>query len=406
MIPALITIGVAIIVAYFVLTYKPKQKDNLKDLYTEGLDLMVDGYRQGAYENFKKIIKKDTENVKAYIKLGQVIREGGNPINALKIHNSLNFRKGLTYYEKIEILKNLTLDYHKINKIDQAIEQCEKILKINAKNDWALNKLIFFYQNKKDWLNSKKYLELKLKYSGNTDQHSIALYKIQEGRILLSEDKFEAARVCFNEANTISDDVHISYYFIGESYSQESDAIYVEAEKLQVSSDDTSSQNEYNEKMENAKDLLSEAISMWVNYAKLKPESSWMVIHLLRDALFALDRYNEIETILREILKKDSDNVDVIAALADYYDHMGNSLSALKIIDEGLEKDDSSLLVRLIKLKLLFSNTASNDITIKNELDSLIKDLVRNIDYQVYKNTSTDDDALWLYSMSEKKDKN
>ena len=84
---------------------------------------------------------------------------------------------------------------------------------------------------------------------------------------------------------------------------------------------------------------------------------------------------------------------------------MGDSLSALKIIDEGLEKDDSSLLVRLIKLKLLFSNKSSDDVVIKNELDSLIKDLVRNIDYQVYKNTATDDDALWLYSMSEKKEK-
>ena len=88
--------------------------------------------------------------------------------------------------------------------------------------------------------------------------------------------------------------------------------------------------------MNDAKDLLSEAISMWVNYAKLKPESSWMVIHLLKDALFALDRYNEIENILREILEKDSDNVDVIAALADYYDHMGDSLSALKIIDDKI----------------------------------------------------------------------
>ena len=85
---------------------------------------------------------------------------------------------------------------------------------------------------------------------------------------------------------------------------------------------------------------------------------------------------------------------------------ISDSESALKIIDEGLEKDDSSLLVRLIRLKLLFSNenSNSNDVSIKNELDSLIKDLVKNIDYQVYKNTSTDKDALWLYSMSNKKE--
>ena len=141
---------------------------------------------------------------------------------------------------------------------------------------------------------------------------------------------------------------------------------------------------------------------MWVNYAKLKPESSWMVIHLLKDALFALDRYNEIEIILKQILEKDSDNIDVIAALADYYDHRGDSNSALEIIDSGLEKDDSSLLVRLIKLKLLFSADGANK-NLKKELDNLIRDLVQDSDYQVYKNTSTDDDALWLYSMSEDK---
>ena len=53
---ALIIIILALVAAYFIITYKPKHSDNLKDLYSEGLDLMVDGYRQGAYENFKKII--------------------------------------------------------------------------------------------------------------------------------------------------------------------------------------------------------------------------------------------------------------------------------------------------------------------------------------------------------------
>ena len=143
---------------------------------------------------------------------------------------------------------------------------------------------------------------------------------------------------------------------------------------------------------------------MWINYAKLKPESSWMVIHLLKDALFALNRYNEIETILKEILDKDSDNVDVIASLADYYDHLGDSSSALEIIDRGLKKDDSSLLVRLIRLKLISSNNNSNQDNVKKELDVLIKSLVEDSDYQIYKNTSTDSDALWLYSMSNEKE--
>ena len=97
----LIIVIVCIIAIYFFTTYKPKKQENLKDLYTEGLDLMVDGYRQGAYENFKKIIASETGNVKAYLKLGQVIREGGNPENALKVHMSLNFRKNLSNFSKV-----------------------------------------------------------------------------------------------------------------------------------------------------------------------------------------------------------------------------------------------------------------------------------------------------------------
>ena len=400
---ALIIVIVCIIAIYFFATYKPKKQENLKDLYTEGLDLMVDGYRQGAYENFKKIIATETDNVKAYLKLGQVIREGGNPENALKVHMSLNFRKNLTYYERVELYKNLALDYYKLNDLDHSIEQCKRILKINPKNDWALSKLVFFYQSSGDWLNSKKYLDLRLQYSGRKDSHKLSLYKIQEGRAFLLDNKFRAARDCFENALNIDNDCVIAHYFIGDSYSQESDMAYNNAQKNKSDSN----QNEYDSLIKDAKDLLANAIENWVDYAKLKPESSWMVIHLLRDALFALDRYNEIEVILKDILANDSDNVDIIAALADYYDHMGDSKSALKIIDNGLAKDDSSLLVRLIKLKLLFSDSASdaNNKKIKLELDNLIKDIVKDSDYQVYKNTSTDSDALWLYSF-DSKDKN
>ena len=189
---ALIIVIVCIIAIYFFTTYKPKKQENLKDLYTEGLDLMVDGYRQGAYENFKKIITSETDNVKAYLKLGQVIREGGNPENALKVHMSLNFRKNLSYYERVELYKNLALDYYKLNDLNQAIDQCKRILKINSKNDWALSKLVFFYQSNGDWLNSKKYLELRLQYSGSKDSHKLSLYKIQEGRAFLQQDNFQA----------------------------------------------------------------------------------------------------------------------------------------------------------------------------------------------------------------------
>ena len=96
---------------YYYLTLRPGSKSSLRESYSEGLDLLVSGQRKEAYQNFKSIVKHDSNNIKAYIKLGQVIREGGNPTQALKIHRNLIIRPKITTFEKIELYKNLSLDY-------------------------------------------------------------------------------------------------------------------------------------------------------------------------------------------------------------------------------------------------------------------------------------------------------
>ena len=50
-------------VIYYILQFKPKRKSNIKELYSEGLDMLITGHRRGAYQNFKKIIEKDTNNI-------------------------------------------------------------------------------------------------------------------------------------------------------------------------------------------------------------------------------------------------------------------------------------------------------------------------------------------------------
>ena len=47
------------------------------------------GKRKKAYKNFKLIIDKDSNNIKAYLYLGRVVRDGGNPKKALEIHNHI-----------------------------------------------------------------------------------------------------------------------------------------------------------------------------------------------------------------------------------------------------------------------------------------------------------------------------
>ena len=388
-------------VAVYVLNFKPRRKSKVKDLYAEGLDLLITGRRKSAYKNFKDIIQKDSDNIKAYLRLGQVLREGGNPVQALKIHRGLMHRRNLTHYEQIELHKNLALDYYSAGNVDAAIQELLSLLKIEKNNEWAVTQLTAFYREKQDWAKAGEYFEKYQKLTNKEDAHKLALYKIQEGRIHIKNKKFEDARKTFEDALNISD-IAVAYYFIGNSFSGESEEEYQKS--VEKDSANNPASDEKTDYMEKAKELLGKAIPIWIRYAELNPEQAWMVIHLLKDGLFALDRYSEIENILKQILKNDSDNIEVIASLSEIYSHRGENTEAIELIDSALEQDPTSIIVKLIKMKLQAKKERSGN-EFSRSLDDIIHFLVTDERFQIYKNTATDPDILWLYETSNEKEK-
>ena len=127
-------IGLAIGLAlfYYYNNIRPLSSTKIRDLYLEGLDLLISGHRKKAYKYFKEIIEQDTANIKSYIKMGQIVRESKNPRQALKIHNSVSLRKDLSKYEKVELHKNISLDYYDLKDIVHAVDECLYILKIDT----------------------------------------------------------------------------------------------------------------------------------------------------------------------------------------------------------------------------------------------------------------------------------
>ena len=383
--------------AYYLLKIKPHNGIKVKDLYAEGLDLMMAGKRKSAFKNFKDIIQKDSDNIKAYLRLGQVLRESENPSRALKVHKTLYHRRNLTSYEKIDIHKNLALDYFQLGHVDIAISELHDLLKIEKNNEWALSQLSVFYRHKQDWENAGNYLEKFQKITNKYDMRKLALYKIQEGRILIEKNKFLESRKKFEDALLISDELAVAYYFIGKSYSSESENAY------QRSIDSLINPDEKKEYMNQAKEYLGKAIPMWIKYLELKPKQAWMVIHLLKDALFVLDRYSEFEDILKQVLKNDADNIEVIASLSEIYSHRGEDTEAIELIESALEQDSTSLIVKLIKIKLS-AKKEKNSVDFIRSLDDIIHFLVTDERFQIYKNTATDGDIIWLYEASSELD--
>ena len=395
----IISIGAGSILIYM-FNYKPSRKAKVKDLYAEGLDLLIAGKRKAAYQNFKDIIDKDSGNIKAYLRLGQVLREGGNSLQALKIHRGLLYRKKMNHYDQLELHKNLALDYYAIDSLS-SINELEAILKLDKSNEWAIGHLVKIYRDIQDWPKAGEYLEQYQQLTNSTDNHKLALYRVQEGRSLINKKKFDEARQTFEDSINICSDLAAAYYFIGNAYSAESEAAYQESilNETTVISDESNSSDQ----IEQARELLGKAIPMWIHYAELKPKQAWMVIHLLKDALFVLDRYSEIEDILKHILEIDKDNIEVIASLSEILSHRGEDIEALELIDSAMEQDPTSLLVKLIKMKQQVKQDKSGN-EYQRGLDDLIHFLVTDERFQIYKNTDTDPDILWLYETSAEKE--
>ena len=57
------------------------------------------------------------------------------------------------------------------------------------------------------------------------------------------------------------------------------------------------------------------------------------VLHLIKDALFTLDRYSEFEFILKDLVERDPRNFDALIDLADYYSSQGENQKSISLLD-------------------------------------------------------------------------
>ena len=378
---------------------KPNHNASIKTLYAEGLDMLIMGKRKKAYKNFKLIIEKDSNNIKAYLYLGQVVRDGGNPDKALEIHQPLLYRKDINNYDKVELYKNLSLNYYRMKNMNQSINFAKKILMIEKFNDWSINHLIKLYKNTDDWANATEHLKMLFEMKNNVNYTKLALYKVQEGRVLLKSNDFNSSREAFEEALNLNSDLNICYYFTGNAFADESNYIYDSAVELENEVEGSLEKNDQTQKLKvDAENILAKAITMWGHFIENVPEYSWMILPTLKDALQALHRYDDIEKLLIQTEKNES-NLDILSHLADFYANKGEIDKALKTINKALERNKDSLLGQLKKLKIICLKNKESSLSV--QIDKLIISLMRDKRYLKYKQSYNDDNMKWLFETND-----
>jgi len=199
----IVVVPIAVVVILtFIALYRRRTapgRQTAMESYVEGLRLLTTGDEQTAFIKFRQAVDQDTDNVDAYLKMGDIFRGRGLVDKALQVHRELKLRHGLAPEAQVEIEKSLALDYIKAGSFDKAYEALERLLKDGSSKTWAADRLFGLYTKDRRWKDASEVFEIVMKKSVRGDgAATLAGLKIMVGRDLHDDCEYHNARVLMN----------------------------------------------------------------------------------------------------------------------------------------------------------------------------------------------------------------
>ena len=305
----------------------PKNKGRRKKTasnYINALHKLLDGNQSEAIEKLKQTVKDDSENIMAYIILGNVLRDTGSPNRAAKIHRNLLVRRDLTNTEIDMVLQQLIRDYRTAKLPDKATEMAERLSNRNKKDVQIQQLLLSLYEEMGDWDKALFYRQHINKWEKKKNQDILALYKIQAGLASIERNTEKEGRIRFREAIKLDKNCIPAYLYLGDSYKR-------------MGRDE-------------------DAEKIWKEFTDKNSEMAHLVFDRLRNVLFDMGKFSEMEEIYKHVIKKKPGNPIAALNLAGLYKKQGKLEMAEEMCQKVLDNHpDSSqakfLLVDILKLK-------------------------------------------------------
>ena len=297
-----------------------RRKKDSQILYTEALEALLQGDSDNAFEKLRELIREDTENIRAYLKLGDIFRERGQVEQAIKIHRSLTFRRKMSTAMKVEIYASLALDYRELGRFDRAEESADRILKFERKNRWALDFLIEICEQHQRWEAASKNLHRLEKASRQNDHRRRAYYTLMQGRARDEDGLQKEAKDFYQKAISQDDSYADPHLYMGNLEEEEGN--------------------------------IDGAVTHWKAFAERSSGAGKQVYGRLEKALFELGRFGEIEEFYRTLREQDGKNLDALAGLVNVLAAKGEYDHAIAMVDDIIGRNGQSVRIRLARLKL------------------------------------------------------
>lgn len=125
--------------------------------YFRGLNYLLNEEQDKAIEVFLKLAEYNRDTVETHLALGNLFRRRGEVDRAIRLHQHLVSRPGLTDAMKTVALLELGEDYMRAGLLDRAEALFSDLVAMDAHAPSALRHLIAIYQHERDWHKAIEY---------------------------------------------------------------------------------------------------------------------------------------------------------------------------------------------------------------------------------------------------------
>jgi lipopolysaccharide biosynthesis regulator YciM len=123
----------------------------LSNTYCRGLNYLLNEQQDKAIEVFLQIAAVDKDTVETQFALGHLFRRRGEVDRAIRLHQSLVARPGLSDEQKTRAVLALGEDYMRAGLLDRAETLFTDLVRMGVLAPQALRHLISIYQAERDW---------------------------------------------------------------------------------------------------------------------------------------------------------------------------------------------------------------------------------------------------------------
>ena len=317
-------VAAAVFVLYISVTRRRRGRASVEQekdaAYALTLGCLIEGKRDEALKHLREAIRLNPENVHAYIKLGDMLREKGDVERALQIHRELTVRRGTDASAQRELYRSLAKDYILARRFADAKAAAEKLLSYNKKNEQALEIMARAFEGTGELDKAFEVQEELVRHKKGAGEGFLALYKSYMGTVHLDRGDLPKARKSFENALHIDGDCLPALLHLGDIH-------YTDGDR-------------------------KKAIERWVALTSKFPQWAFIVYGRLERAYYESGAFGDVERVYEDVLRARPADIPTLLAMAEINQKRRVFDEAMRLVKEALEIDPSCRRARQLLVRL------------------------------------------------------